>query len=114
MACASKRRLPNTVSSPLTSQPDANRPLASAPRAHRCAHALGRSGGSLPTREQLDFRLARARDAVLSPFFDPEELAADRNCISNIRPGGLVPKDAAKKLHYLLEKSRHRALSVWT
>ncbi len=36
---------------------------------------------------------------------------ADRNCISNIRDGGLPPADAAYKLHLLLTQSRTLALS---
>jgi ethanolamine ammonia-lyase small subunit len=36
---------------------------------------------------------------------------ADRNCISNIRPGGITPADAARKLLALLTQSRALALS---
>lgn len=36
---------------------------------------------------------------------------AERNCISNIRPGGLPPIDAARRLHYLLTESRRRSVS---
>ncbi len=36
---------------------------------------------------------------------------ADRNCLSNIRAGGLPPDSAARKLHHLLTQSRHLGLS---
>jgi ethanolamine ammonia-lyase small subunit len=36
---------------------------------------------------------------------------AERNCISNIRPEGLGYAAAAKKLHYLLDQARRRALT---
>ena len=36
---------------------------------------------------------------------------AERNCVSNIRPGGLSPEEAACKLHYLLGESRRLGLS---
>jgi ethanolamine ammonia-lyase small subunit len=36
---------------------------------------------------------------------------ASRNCISNVRPGGLRYEEAAYKLHYLLSEMRKRQLS---
>jgi len=47
---------------------------------------------------------------------------AERNCISNVRPGGLSYDEAAFRLHYLLEQARLRGqsgvavkdLSIWT
>jgi ethanolamine ammonia-lyase small subunit len=36
----------------------------------------------------------------------PSTTDADRNCISNIRPEGLTYQDAARRLHYLLDRMR--------
>ena len=36
---------------------------------------------------------------------------ANRNCISNVRAGGLSYEEAAYKLHYLLSEARTRGLS---
>jgi ethanolamine ammonia-lyase small subunit len=55
--------------------------------------ALGRAGGSLPTRELLDFQRshAQARDAVQAPF-DPSSLAA---AISSLGLSTIVAHSAA-------------------
>jgi ethanolamine ammonia-lyase small subunit len=44
--------------------------------------------------------------------FDPRpgRTDAERNCVSNIRPGGLPYPAAAATLHYLITESRHRQL----
>ena len=36
---------------------------------------------------------------------------ADRNCVSNIRPGGLPPAEAARAIHYLVTQALARRLS---
>jgi len=41
----------------------------------------------------------------------PENTDAERNCLSNIRPGGLDPADAAFKLNRLIRESLHQRLS---
>jgi len=41
----------------------------------------------------------------------PGKTDADRNCLSNIRPDGLAPDAAARKLFYLLERARELGLS---
>lgn len=64
--------------------------------------AIGRSGGSLPTGEVLDFRLAhaRARDAVLSPFA-PEVLAAE---LRGLGPAVVVVESAARDRAEFLQR----------
>ena len=89
-------------------------------RAHTAARiALGRSGGSLPTRAQLEFRLAHAhaRDAVLAEF-DADALGARLQAL-----GGrvMVVESAARDRAEFLQRpdlgrrlavSSHRALAV--
>ena len=36
---------------------------------------------------------------------------ADRNCLSNIRPAGLPPADAARKIAWMLGRMRTRGVS---
>ena len=80
-------------------------------RAHTAARiALGRAGGSLPTREVLDFRRAhaRARDAVHANF-DPEALAAS---LRPLHPDVVVVHSAAPdRAHYLQRPDYGRQLS---
>lgn len=72
--------------------------------------ALGRSGGSLPTREQLDFRLAhaRARDAVLSPF-DPDALGAKLHALGE--PTLIVESAARDRAEFLQRPDLGRRLA---
>ena len=41
----------------------------------------------------------------------PGKTDADRNCVSNIRPGGLGPTDTARRIHYLMSEARRRRIS---
>jgi ethanolamine ammonia-lyase small subunit len=72
--------------------------------------SLGRSGGSLPTRAQLDFRLAhaRARDAVLSPF-DADALGARLRQLEE--PVLIVESAATNRADFLQRPDLGRRLS---
>jgi ethanolamine ammonia-lyase small subunit len=41
----------------------------------------------------------------------PGKRDADRNCVSNIRAGGITPADAAAKLHSMIERALRLQLS---
>lgn len=72
--------------------------------------ALGRAGGSLPTAEVLDFRLAHAeaRDAVLMPF-DAAGLAAE---VKELNVETLMVESAARnRAEYLRRPDAGRRLS---
>jgi len=69
----------------------------------------GRTGGSLPHRELLRFRLdhAKARDAVHESF-DPVSLAAELEALSNLL---LAPSQAPDRATYLQRPDLGRSLS---
>lgn len=71
--------------------------------------ALGRAGGSLPTRELLDFQLAhaRARDAVLTEF-DPRAIERDLAAVGV--KGIVVRSSAPDRLTYLQRPDLGRRL----
>jgi ethanolamine ammonia-lyase small subunit len=73
--------------------------------------ALGRSGGSVPTKPLLDFRLAhaRARDAVLAPF-DPVELAGKLRAV--VPEVLALESQAAHRAEYLQRPDLGRKLST--
>ena len=73
--------------------------------------ALGRSGGSLPTRALLNFRLAHARacDAVLAPF-DAVALAGRLECLGS--PVVLLESAAEDRTEYLQRPDLGRKLSI--
>jgi ethanolamine ammonia-lyase small subunit len=72
--------------------------------------ALGRSGASLPTRERLDFQfaLARARDAVHTPF-DPADLAAQLAALP--LPFLILASNAPDRATYLQRPDLGRSLA---
>ncbi len=72
--------------------------------------ALGRAGGSLPTREWLDFRLchAAARDAVHEPF-GAEKIAQQLQSITG--PCQIVSSEAHNRSLYLRRPDLGRRLS---
>jgi ethanolamine ammonia-lyase small subunit len=72
--------------------------------------ALGRTGGSVPTKERLDFQLshARARDAVLAPFH-PEDLEAKLKHLP--LPSVIVESRAPDRSVYLRRPDLGRRLS---
>ena len=71
---------------------------------------LGRAGGSLPTREVLDFQLARARarDAVHLPF---DAAAIEKELAERGWPCLTVQSQAADRAAYLQNPNRGRRLS---
>lgn len=93
---------------PLSATPDAWRHLRQVTAARI---ALGRAGGSLPTRELLDFQLshARARDAVWRPF-ESQSLADELAALAG--PVTLVRSAAADRKTFLERPDLGRRLSA--
>ena len=118
-ALAAERQAASTLSSlmpQLTSQQFSTCPIFIVPLARvKLADEIGQRLGA-----RLSLILLGERPGLSSPdslgayiTYDPgqERTDAERNCVSNIRPEGLSPFEAARRIAALLVASKQRALS---
>ncbi len=75
------------------------------------AQALGAAAVLMLIGERPGLSAADSMGAYLTWRPAPGTTDADRNCVSNIRPDGLPPADAAARVAWLLQAMRARGLS---